>query len=234
AEFYFSKDIYREALRLFADLKADDAESSNAMLQKMGYCCQRMDDLKQALNYYQEAELLEPDNKWTLRKIAYCSRRLGQYEVALDYYQRLDKLQPDSTSVLMNMAICYFQQEKYQDALSVYFKMLYLSPDNPKIWRLITWCYFIIGNFASARKYCEKAIADHPINSDYLNLGHICLAENKLKEAVEAYSTGLRMTDDKTVFWNLFADDVKYLQANGVERDAMAMVADAVKYKEIT
>lgn len=234
AEFYFSKDLYEEALSLFQELLLEDKNVSNSLLQKVGYCYQRIGNLQLALKFYQDAELIESGNRWTLRHCAYCCRRLGMFEQALTYYQNLEKLLPDNISVLTNMAMCFLQQENYKEALSIYFKIIYISSDNPKILRQMTWCYFMMEDLVLARKYCNKVINIHPINTDYLNLGHIFFAEKNTKKAVECYVKGLTMTDKQSDFWNLFEDDIKYLLKNGVQKETISMIIDAVKYQTDT
>jgi tetratricopeptide (TPR) repeat protein len=73
AETYFKKKFYDEAIEMFSILlkkSPNDAE----ILQKCGYCHQCKNEYDSALDFYLRADIIRPDNLWTLQRIGVCYR----------------------------------------------------------------------------------------------------------------------------------------------------------------
>jgi tetratricopeptide (TPR) repeat protein len=104
AEYYFAKNHYREALELYAEI-SQEAIPTSAIYQKIGYSHQQLSELDKALEAYKKADIIQPDDSWTIRKIALCYRLSGNFEKALEYYQHADFLQPDQPNVIIQWVI---------------------------------------------------------------------------------------------------------------------------------
>jgi len=229
AEYYFSKNHYSQALELFEEIE-HEISATAAIYQKIGYCYQQTSQLQKALEAYLKADLIQPDDNWTIRKMALCYRMSGNFEKALEYYQRVDYLKPNQTSVLLQIGHCYLEMGKYKDALNIYFKIDAQEGENKKVWRSIIWCAFVSGNLQQAEYYIGKVIGLDPTAQDYLNAGHIALCQHNLKSAYELYrkSYDLRQSNWE-LFVESFGEDKTYLIANGIDADDIPLLLDAIK-----
>lgn len=228
AEYYFAKNHYKEALDLF-EKNLSILTPSAALYQKIGYCYQQTSQLRKALEAYIKADIIQPDDNWTIRKIALCYRLSGNYLKALEYYQHSNYLKPEQTNVLLQIGHCQSALGNYKDALSVYFQLDAESPDNPKIWRAITWCAFVSGNMKSAVYYSDKLVESEPEAQNFLNAGHIAWCLKRKKDAIHHYQNCLqKLQYDWKVFIEMVNKDKSYLISNGVEADEIPLLLDAI------
>jgi tetratricopeptide (TPR) repeat protein len=229
AEYYFAKSHYNEALDLFEQI-LHDATPTSAIYQKIGYSYQQANQYVKALDAYLKADMIQPDDLWTIRKIALCYRMSGNYEKALEYYQYAEFLKPDNKSLLMQIGHCFMELGKMKEALAIYFKLDALEEDDVKVWRAISWCSFVSGNIVQADYYVQKIIENEPSAQDYLNAGHIAWCQRRLTAAIAFYNKSLNlMQDNKELFIKTLLEDKSYLLGNGVGEDEIPLLIDAME-----
>ncbi|MEI6754919.1 MAG: CDC27 family protein [Paludibacter sp.] len=228
AEYYFLKSHYIQALELFDEIQYE-TQPTAALYQKIGYMYQQTSQLAKALDAYNKADIIQPDDIWTVRKMALCYRLSGNYEKALEFYQRVDYLLPDQHVVLMQIAHCYVELRKFKDALNIYFKLDALGSENPKIWRAITWCSFVTGNIKQAAYYSDKLIDSDPNSHDFMNMAHISWCQGEHTVAIRYYRKSIEIPGSN---WDLFLasfnEDKSYLIANGIAKDEIPLLLDAL------
>jgi len=228
ADYYFSKNLYAQSLELFDQLLGEDTPTA-AMYQKIGYAYQKTSQLEKALETYLKADMIQPDDLWTVKKIALCYRLAGEYEKSLEFYQRADFLNLGKFSTQMQIANAYLQAGKYKDALKIYYKLDAENEDNTKIQRAIAWTSFVSGNLKEAEYYAQKILADKPTAHDFLNAGHIAWCEKDRKTALEHYRKSLELQKNNSeLFLEALNEDVVHLKANGVDLDEVSLMVDAV------
>ena len=228
AEYYFLKNHYTQALELFTTI-LHEVTPSAALYQKIAYSYQQTSQLSNALDAYNKADIIEPDDLWTIRKLALCYRLSGNFEKALEYYQHADFLKPNQFGIQLQIGHCYLELKKYKEALEVYFKLDAEVPENAKVWRAITWCAFISGNIKQSEYYVGKLIENEPTAYDYLNAGHIAWCANRTKNAVELYRKSLELFENN---WDLylksFKEDCPHLIINGIDADEIPLMLDEI------
>jgi tetratricopeptide (TPR) repeat protein len=226
AEYYFLKNHYTQALELFQEILNHKPQSA-PLFQKIGYSYQQTSHLFKALDAYLKADIIQPDDLWTIRKLALCYRLSGNYEKALEYYQQVDYLKPNQSSVLLQIGHCYMELKKFKEALSIYFKLDAEDIDNPKVWRAIVWCAFVSSNIQQADYYMQKLLKQEPTAYDFLNAGHIAWCQRRMKDAVELYRQCLSLQENNwDLFYESFNIDKPYLVANGIDNDEMPLLLD--------
>jgi len=228
AEYYFSKSHYIQALDLFEDIEHESTATA-ALYQKIGFSYQQTSQFSKALNAYLKADMIQPDDLWTVRKIALCYRSTGNYTKALEYYQHVDFLKPDQKSILMQIGHCFLELSRVKEALVIYFKLEALEDDDVRVWRAISWCSFVSGNLQQAEYYVNKLLANEPTLQDYLNAGHIAWCQRKLNGAIESYRKCLGLQqNNRELFVEILLEDKAYLVANGIDADEIPLMLDAL------
>ena len=228
AEYYFSKSHYNQALEVFEDIKLDSPQSA-ALFQKIGYMYQQISQFDKALEAYNKADIIQPNDIWTIRKMALCYKLTGNFAKALEFYQQADYLKPNQTSILMQIGHCMVELKRFKDALNIYFKLDAFDDDNVKVWRAITWCSFVAGNIQQADYYAKKILEKEPTLQDLLNAGHIAWCQHKVAEAIEFYRRNFELLHyNRELFLESFNDDKVYLIANGVDKDEIPLLLDAL------
>ena len=232
AEYYFSKSLYNQALEVFEEIQHEMTPTA-AVYQKIGYSFQQTSQLHKALEAYVKADIIQPNDAWTIRKMALCYRLSGNYEKALEFYQHIDFLKPNQSKVLLQIGQCYLELGKYKDALSIYFKLDADEGDNIKVWRAIIWCAFVSGNIQQADYYMNKLLENDPNAHDYLNAGHIAWCKNQLKQAVEFYRKSQESQQNNwELFLESFNEDKPYLISNGIRADEIPYMIDELLFQE--
>ncbi len=229
-EFYFKRKYYHEAKDMYLSI-LEKMPPSAPIFQKIGYCYHQDGDLKNALKYYEQAELLNSDSIWTLRRIAACYRTIGNPQKALDYYNRVAVVKPDDLNVSLNIGHCYLEMGNYREAIKNYYKVEFLDEKSTRAWRPLAWSLLLSGDYEQSLKYYEKIIEQNPIAEDYLNMGHLALAKNNMQLVIENYKRYITMNDgDVNRLIQAINQDEKYLMELGVDASLLPFVVDAILY----
>lgn len=230
AEFYFKRRYWREALDAFISLSALIPPSAQ-LFQKIGYCYQKLGETSSALESYEQAELLNAENHWTLRRLAACHRMMGNLDKALSCYQRLARFYPDDVNLAMNLGHTLLESGRYKEATEQYYKVDYLQPQSSRAWRPLAWSLFNTSDFNGARRYYDKILSSNPIAEDYLNMGHLSLAESNFKEAVNFYNLFIDQTGGSVEnFIEAFKSDGDTLVKVGIDKSLLPLVVDTMLY----
>lgn len=229
-EYLFEKDRYQEALIVF-NLLSKKSKPSMQLLQKEGFCYQRLGDYEKALQLYLQADLFTTSQVWNLKKIALCYRHLKNPEKAIEYYLQAEKQKPDDLHTQVSIGHCLLEIKNYAEALKYYFKVEYLDPKNKKVWRPIVWCSLALGKFDQAEKYCNKNLQDGPTQHDYLNMGHINWCKGNRKEALHWYQNCVKHPGNSlSEFIDAFENDRSMLVEHHVDQADIPIMMDQLRY----
>lgn len=226
ANFYFSKKCYSQALEMFVNLETQMPTAE--IFQKMGYSYQQLQQLDKAMCAYERADLIAPDNVWTLKRMAACSRMQGNVEKALQYYLAVDKLKPDDIKNELNVGLCYMEMKQYNEALHIYYKLDIERPDTCEVWKALAWCSFIAGKNEQSEKYWQKVLRLQPQAQDYLNAAHNAFCMNKREQAIDLYKQSKAKSKTVNEFWNIFQNDREYLLEQGISSDDITLLMECI------
>jgi tetratricopeptide (TPR) repeat protein len=224
-EFYFNKNYFNSALEVFEALP--EINHSFELIEKAGFCYQKLEQYSKAIERYLQAEILESNRPWLQKKIGYCYRKLGKYDEAITYYKKVEMQEPDNLEVQVYLGQLYIDKEDYETALSYYFKVEYLKPDSPHVQRPIGWCSFLLKKPEQAIRYFGKLTESGGSRADYLNLAHAYWAKGDLPSAIENYRYALRHSaNDPDWFQDAIEKDAMHLLPYGIERLEIALMTD--------
>ena len=229
-EFYFSRKFYREALDVFL-LISEKIPPTAQIFQKIGYCYHQEGDLKNALLYYEQAELLNSESEWTLRRLALCYRSMNMPKKALEYYERIVEKTPNDLTIALNIGHCYLELGNYKEATKYYYKVEYLDEKTTRAWRPLAWSLLLSGELSQSKDYYNKIINDNPTFEDYINVGHLSFAQGDIASAIEFYKKSIDNNSSKieTLIKALNKDE-KYLSIIGIDVSLLPFVVDAILY----
>lgn len=235
ADFYFSKKLYPQALELFTELEKEQ-DASAELYQKMGYAYQQTSQLKEALDAYKKADLIQPDDFWTNKKIAICYRLLGDTENALAAYRHADFIKPNNISVQLQIIFCLAELKRFDEALKALTDLNNENPDNPKILRATMTVAFSGKNLAQADYFASILLEKEQATAyDFMLGGHISWCLGKNKTAKERYKIALNLLkNDWGQFVTMFKKDQSLILANGVNDDEIPLILDAISYCQLS
>jgi len=231
AEYLFEKDHFEEALDIF-DMLLEENSNDRELLEKAGYCNQKMGNYREAVRFYQQISLSGEPRLWTLKNLGICYRKNGEYKQALEVYEKAAALQADDQTIESLIGFCRLKLGDYATALKHYFKIEYLNPGNPHIRRPIAWCYFAMGELKKADKYFTKVFEGTPGYYDYINYGHLQWALGNKRDAVELYIQSLRdLNFEMADFLKTMEDDRSILVENGINQKDIPLMLDYLHYR---
>lgn len=224
-EFYFEKNNYREAMKIFERIV--EKEKNFELFEKIAFCHQKLEHYPQALEYYHKAEILESGRLWLIYRIAWCYKRIGNFKKAIEYYQQAEKLEPENLLIQTYIGQAYMEMEDYETALKYFFKVEYSQPHNLKILRPIGWCSFVLGKFDTAKKYFEKVITVSGNKNDHLNLGHTEWCMGKKQAAIQQYKNSIKTSSgDMAWYAKVMQEDGRYLIKHGIKSFDIPLMID--------
>lgn len=233
AEYYFSKKLYLQALELFEEIEKE-GNTSAVMYQKIAYAYQQTSQLFRALEAYKKADLIQPDDFWTVRKMAMCYMLMGDYENALETYRHAHFIKPENLSVQLQIVNCLIELKKYDEALKNLTKIQQEYPDNQKVLRMLITSSLAAKNPAQANYFASLLLETSGLVAyDYIIAGHVAWSMQKNQEAKNHYNQSLALVENNwDVFVDLFKQNKKLLLANEVDENDIPMILDAIRYNQ--
>lgn len=233
AEFLMKKKYYTEASKLFESLSPALVEDDAELWQKLAFCYQKSNN-PQALEAYINADSLKPNSTWTISHEAHAARMFGNFKLAAECYNRLLENDSDNIKYLKRKSECLIADENYEEALPVLYKINYLDESSTVAKRMIAWCLLMTNKLDKAISTYEDICTEGASANDWMNLGHCLLASGKMKEAVNAYTSGMKATiNDKgnaEDFDKGMEADAEILSRFNIGKEELRMILDAIRF----
>lgn len=164
--------------------------------------------------------------------MAQCHKKLHHYQEALDCLYKVETMQPDNLNLLLQIGQCLASLHMYDKALSYFFKVEYMETAPANAQRAIGWCYFMTGKYAEAARFFDKLQqADEVLTSDWLNAGHVYLAQNNIPKALECYRQAESHCQSHDEFIQLYLADKEALLQQGISEENIYLVEYALTQK---
>ncbi|MGL5318779.1 MAG: tetratricopeptide repeat protein [Bacteroidales bacterium] len=234
--YHFKKNFYFEANTVLHDYILT-RKPNGEIYQQIGYCQEQIGNTEEALKSYLKAEFFTPDSVWNIRRIASIYEKSDQYERAAEYYRRALEIKPDNINLTAHYAQCLYELKSYEESLKYFFKIDYLKDGDPRAWRGIFWNSLMLGKYEQAEKYQFKIFGEKDFAQpyDHLNLGHLYLAQKRLKEAIKSYVTFMKsetfdfsQEDSYEHFAELIDNEKSLLLDIGVSPEIIDKLSDIV------
>ena len=144
ADYHLKKEHWAETTELYKEIERMNGPLSTQaeFYQKLGYAFQKQKRLDEALEAYQKADTIKPDNIWTNRHLAICYRLARNFSKALEYYRKAEETTPENHSIVFHIGSCLAELQQYEEALNYFFKLDFMESDCIKAWRGIALCSF--------------------------------------------------------------------------------------------
>lgn len=241
ASYLIKRECYQDAISYIEEVLKEETAHAE-MLQKIAFCHQHLDNPSKAIYYYQQADLLNPDNEWILKQMVLCFTALGQYDRELKCLQSLEAMNPGDVRLISETGLCLMQLGRYDEAANRFYELEYKGERVLPSWRAIAWCNFKMNKLEQADKYYRKIIQQEKAKwEDYLNAGHTAWCLGQMTEAVSFYQNYIRLygkqrKDETNSLLFPFDEDREELLLHGKEplelnlmRDILLSTSDSNK-----
>ncbi len=193
AEFLMRKEYYQSALNEF-HIYSKKNENTAELIQKIGFCYQKLENWIAAKKFYEWADSLKPDSKWTLSHLGKVCLMSNDYAKAMESYRQLCEIDSENVHYLLRYAEAQQKAGELNGAISTLYKANYLSPDSERIRQLLGLCLMMNGEQ-------EKGISmlDNPLDKA---IAYMAMGKNA--EAFSSLKTAYELADDKKEFATLY------------------------------
>lgn len=168
---------------------SDDAE----LAYYLGLCHTKLGEYETALHYFQR--VLEIDfhilRTFQTRMIAsYIFNCTEEYTLAIHHLEQLLEEGFESPQIYASLGYSFWCMGDAEQALAQYEKALEMNPDHQTTLNSLGYILAEKGTrISDALEYCQKALAQDPLNPNYLDsLGWACYKSGRKKEALEYLS----------------------------------------------
>ncbi len=237
ASFLIKRECYQDAITYIEEaLKYEKADAE--ILQKVAFCYQHIGQPNKAIYYYQQADVLNPDNEWLLKQMNLCYSALGRCEQQLSCLKKLEKMNPDDARLISETGLCLMQMGQYEEAARRFYELEYKGERVIPSWRAIAWCCFKMGRLEQADKYYKKILQQDKVTwEDHLNAGHTAWCRGLISEAVIHYRNfiklyGNKRKDNTQPLLQPFDDDRDELLCHGIENLDISLMRDLLQSLE--
>lgn len=233
------KEKYEKIFSLLDELKIQQAkEKIDKLLKKnkndpflfwlKGYVLlyEGANDLEEAIDSFDRAIEIDPDNAFAWEFKAIALRSLGRYEAAIECYDKSIELDPLDYSAIYNRALLLERLGKLEDALDYYSLATKIQPENTLAWEGKANLLESLQRFDEAEEcrakvekdYSARIVEKEPLTpEEWIHKGETLEKLGKYLWANQCYEMALKIDENHQK-----ARDLKYmlLQKHKIESDA--------------
>ncbi|HNP23671.1 MAG TPA: tetratricopeptide repeat protein [Panacibacter sp.] len=191
---YYGKNDYQSALDYYLTyLKSDDVD--NFYYYRAGWCCNDLEKYNDALNYLQQYNPEENDDKAKkYEEIAYSYYSLEKNDDAIENYKTALGYSPDHGTALRGLGNVYYDTEDYDEAQKYFEQAISSDEENSKnCYYKLGWIYNDKEQYDDAVNILKKAVEYDPEdagNREEIGFAYYMKENNvdalaQLKKAVE-------------------------------------------------
>lgn len=228
-EMLFAQEQWGDALIVFRYLEKVKPLSGE-LLQKLGFCSLKLGDFERAMTYLLHADMLNPDNLWTLNKIALCARKTGQWSTAIEYLEKVWQKEPTVKNAVA-AGRCEMELGNYKGAVKQFYKAYYLNPDSPKVLRYLCRALVLSLDLDGAKKQLQKLMETVADSEDFILSGHIYFIKKDYKKAIEEFINAYRLVNgSQKEFFEKIAGDKAFLTESNGNKEIFNLMLEQLKY----
>ncbi len=185
------KGLSDRSIKLLAKVLEKDPNNSLA-LYNIGKAFVYREEYETALNAFNKAAALLPEDKDIKKAIAGCLRCLGQNGRAADIMLELIDMISSDVKALLELGENLRQLERFDEALDIFRRASLVACDSIAPLTGIYNCQMSLGNREKAMTALKRAIMIEPANQELLvKLADMHLNEGRIQEAVDTVCKGL-------------------------------------------
>jgi protein O-GlcNAc transferase len=161
------------------------------------------DQLDKAINSYNSALDIQPNNPAVLSNIGLALHCKGRVNEAIEAYQKAIAIQPDHAQAYYNLGNILKEQKKDIPAIEHYKKAIAIQPDYLDAYNNLGNTLTELGKLDEAVAILDKATLLYPNSSESLfNLGSALFKQGFIDKAVESYNKAISIEPNNAQVYN--------------------------------
>ncbi len=184
-----SETLFRHALAV--------TQNNHIAHNNLGVASFKQDRIAEAIDQYQEAIRLKPDDIEAHYNLGDAFYREGQMDEAIRQFQEAIRLKPDFAEAYYNLGNALHKQGQMDEAIRQYHEAIRLKPDLADVHNNLGIALKEKGQMDEAIHQYEEALRLKPDFAEACyNLGNALYKQGKVDEAVRQYQEALRLQPD--------------------------------------
>lgn len=190
-----------------------DADTDASLLQQLGYLFEQVKKFREALSFYERADLQQPQDAWTMKRMVLCHHHLDNHAMAISVYEQMCDMFLPVDDLAQTAAESYYRIGEYAQSLGSCEQYLAgLAADAaPAVWAhyYMTLSQLRLQRYEQAKESAEELLAIDETPETLLIAGHLALAARDTSRAIAFYHKAYRLTAAGNA--NRVADPVRVL-----------------------
>ncbi|MGC9953799.1 MAG: tetratricopeptide repeat protein [Rhizomicrobium sp.] len=151
----------------------------------------------QAIEHFERALAIKPDDTHTLFALGNTARALGMSRPAEEFYRRVLRIEPQRLEAVVNLANLLRAQGQFAAAEALLQPTLADNPDAPELWLTLGSTYREMGDQERAAEHYRQALQRWPNYSAALgNLADLLADDGNTEDALALYDRALKAESD--------------------------------------
>jgi tetratricopeptide (TPR) repeat protein len=217
---------FDDAIALFRE--AISLESNPEWYYHLGVAYLKLEQWQDAVEVYQNALEIDPDNVWCCGNLGYAYLKLERWQESVLMYEKTVKVISNNCWHYHHLGDGLLQLERWEDAVNAYERAIALNPDSAWSYHNLGWALSKLGRWQESVTAYRHAISLHPTDWFYHNLGEALHKQGLLADAIKAYQHAIELQPKSIWYYNLLAD---VLLENGQWKDAIETFIKALQIK---
>lgn len=134
----------------------------------------------QAIQQYQKAVDILPENTEALYNLGVCYYAIGDRASARNVYVKTLQYAPDQANAANNLGVLYFEEKNYEEARKCFEQSVKYMPSNSDAWGNLGAIEHNLGNLPKAIEHYQRSLSINPANQNVQ--GNLQKAQNALKQ----------------------------------------------------
>lgn len=183
---------HEEAIALYRELLTRE-KTNHAAFYGMARAYEALEDFPRALECYEHATGLAPDNALYHLRFGSCLRDAKLLGMAAGQYHEAVRCRPEWLDAIVLLAETLQEQRRFDETLECFDRALQLSPDNPELVERRGYALLAQGDSAAAMATFERLLQrDETRQMAWEGLGRSQMEAGQTERAVTSYSETLR------------------------------------------
>ncbi|HHT9133341.1 MAG TPA: tetratricopeptide repeat protein [Candidatus Avalokitesvara rifleensis] len=191
-------------------LEAAQAQDAQELLNK-GIEQDKLRNDEEAIEYYDKALAIDPNNVLALTNKGVALSELGRHEEAISCYDKALMIDPNNVLALTNKGAALSRLGRYEEAIECYYKTLEIEPKDAWAWSAMGYALNSMSRYEEAINCYNKALEYDTLEIyqnrknvlTWLGKGRTLYNLSKHKEAIDCWDNVLNIDPNHTQAWSL-------------------------------
>jgi len=167
-------------------------------------------ELVKAIEYYQQAIALSPENLDAISGMAKSYQELGQYEQADNLFRRVIQIEPGYWRNYVDLGDFFFYIGNYKSAAEQFERVVLMRPDNAPAFNSLGAAYYLDFQLEKATQAWTRSLEIEPSGENYSNLGTALFFSHHFEDATKNYLHAIKLKPQDPILWSNLAEAQKY------------------------